>query len=127
MQSNNFIVEMLSLHSENLFPNVLGGIDMWFKTDTGAVKFLLNCNDLFAWGTADAEEVEPCDFDNLKEAISDIKHLVEINNFQEEMLIGWLSSDLFACRKRKMRPQKPWYKNVPEKFHNIFNECGPER
>ncbi len=34
---------------------------------------------------------------------------------------------LFCCRKRKMRPQKPYLDKIPKHFLPIFLECGPER
>lgn len=94
----------------------------------------INCNDLFAWATADAEEVTPENISVLEQAIKDVKEVGGLLCYAEA---------LFACRVRKMRPQKPAYPgmirskehktyilnpNIRQqdlKLHKLFDDCGP--
>jgi hypothetical protein len=69
---------------------------MWkVKGDTAQVFAL--CSDFFYWGTADCEEVTADDLDLLESCAADLK---TVGN---EFLVG----ELFAARKRDMRPQHP--------------------
>lgn len=77
------------------------------------LEFFILCNDLFFWGTADGEEVESQD---------------DVDLLAECMLIDdCYGPDIYAARKRKMRPQKPYYKGAPRHVVEEFNKCGPER
>lgn len=76
------------------------------------LKFWFNCNDLFFWASSDGETIEEVDLELLEKSFKDSRDY------------GYL---LFVCRKRKMRPQKPYYKSIPMDEHHLFNECGPER
>lgn len=76
-------------------------------------KFLVICNDLFWWGTADAEELNISTIKQLEQALKDAG--------------GIDGCDLYCCRMRKMRPQGACYKYIEEKNWSLFNKCGPER
>lgn len=78
----------------------------------------INCNDLFWWGTADNEPLTPETMPELREAIFDVRHIM--NN-------AWHSDELYCCRMRKMRPQGPCYKHIPKELWPLFDACGPER
>lgn len=73
---------------------------------------LINCNDLFYWGCADAQEITIDDISDFNKAIKETERHGEI---------------LWCCRKRNMRPQKPYYKYFNEKETKLFDDCGPER
>lgn len=92
-----------------------------WQVKDGIPTFYLNCNDLFAWACADAEEITLEDIPALKKAEKDC-HAIDFYD----------SISLFCCRKRKMRPQKAWFRYfVREKNKDavikLFEECGPER
>ena len=82
------------------------------------IEFYVNCNDLFWWGSADAEDLNN---------ISDIE-LFEKSLRDTDSIIG---PDLYCARRRKMRPQDPYYTEVlckeNYKYQNLFNLCGPKR
>lgn len=96
-----------------------GNDELWWRTDDdyAPVTLIVNCNDLFFWGTADCETLGPSSIDELEKAITDAKEAGEIEH-------GHL---LWIARRRGMRPQKPYYKYFKEPLAKLFNECGPER
>lgn len=75
-------------------------------------ELYVNCNDLFWWGCADAESIP------LKELPDLLKAL------KESPKNGDL---LWVARKRKMRPQTPYYKYFNDKEKKLFNACGEPR
>ncbi len=84
--------------------------ELYWDTD---LQFCINCNDVFFWGCADAEDVE---------TEEDIKLLEKC--LSETETDGMI---LYCARRRKMRPQGAIYKGIEEKNWPLFNECGPER
>lgn len=84
------------------------------RTDTDAdVKLLSNCSDVFFWATADLEEITAADIPLLEQSLADLKVTKQTEYFP----------DLFAARKRKMRPQKPVYKSMNEATAALFDAC----
>jgi hypothetical protein len=80
------------------------------------IKLFAMCNDVFFWATADAEEITLADVPQLEECLADLGKCGE----------PWVTCylpELFAARKRKMRPQKPFYKNMPEDVAALFDAC----
>ena len=77
----------------------------------------VNCNDFFWWGTADAEGITAADLLDLKQAMKDCN---------EEFEFKW-GQLLWCARKRKMRPQGPYYSSIPKELWGLFNACGDER
>jgi len=88
--------------------------DIFWRIDGeyAPITIFANCNDLFYWGCADAEEITEDNIDIFEQSYKDS----EDNGVE-----------LFCCRVRKMRPQEPYYKYINENEHHLFNECGPER
>lgn len=84
--------------------------------ETGETRLFFICNDLFAWGCADAEEIAPEDLDLLGELYHD----------NEKVETGYIP-EMFCCKKRGMRPQAAYYKGCPESVVKFFDSCGPER
>lgn len=80
--------------------------------DHEIVKFFVNCNDVFVWGLSESELIEP----------KEIKDLYACYNETEQF-----GDMLWACRKRNMRPQKPWFKDMNQNEKKLFEACGPER
>ena len=79
--------------------------------DDGPKPWVL-CNDLFWWACADGEDFELSDLPDLEQALQNAPKHGDI---------------LWCCRKRGMRPQKPYYKYFTEEEAELFNACGPER
>lgn len=77
------------------------------------LKFYVNCNDLFAWGLADAEEITESNIDLLEQSLKDADYID--------------GAFLFCARSRKMRPQGAMYENIEKKNWYLFDECGPTR
>ncbi len=73
----------------------------------------VNCNDTFAWGCADGEELTK---DNIEIFYQSIEDAGEKDG-----------PDLFCARVREMRPQGACYGYYDEKNWPLFNACGPER
>jgi hypothetical protein len=85
------------------------------------ISFFINCNDLFYWGTADAEKITLEDIDSLKQAV---------NEAQASCAFGInYGVRLWCARKRKMRPQGAAYprKDAYQPIWALFDACGPER
>jgi len=82
-------------------------------------KFLVNCNDLFYWATADAEEVTAETLPDLRQAIKECQAI--------DPVCGELDGvNLYAARRRKTRPQNCCYPRKKELWP-LFDAAGPER
>lgn len=68
------------------------------------VTFYMCCSDTFAWGCADAEQIEPGDVELLRQTIADLKAAEPAGEI-------W-TGILFCARKRGMRPMNRWLKDV---------------
>lgn len=113
---NDFVMKVLALIEEHdLFWS------FFWRTDEGyaPITFMINTNDLFCWGCADAEKVTPENFDDVVQAIKDCEAVLP--------RIGKIEGlSLFACRLNKMRPQGAAYPQEKELWP-LFDACGPER
>jgi hypothetical protein len=91
--------------------------ELYWRSDL--TYFSVNCNDVFAWGTSEGEEVTPDNIDQLESAFADC---AAISSTIGEIYGPWL----FAARNRKMRPQGASYPEEREPWP-LFDACGPER
>lgn len=82
--------------------------------EEGEIPFI-NCNDFFAWGCADGEDINEETLPELQKAVEDCKG---------DMETGAL---LYCARRRKIRPQGACYSMIPEELWPLFHDCGPER
>ena len=82
---------------------------LFWHTD---LNFLMNCNDMFYWGCADAEDITNESLDELARA------------FQDSEDHG---AALYCARQRGMRPQGAFYSYVDESDWRLFHACGPHR
>jgi hypothetical protein len=78
-----------------------------------ALNFYVRCNDVFHWGCADCVPVDENTLSDLVKAIQD-----------SDTIDGPI---LYCARQRKLRPQGAVYKHIQEKYHNLFDSCGPKR
>lgn len=103
----NDLLKFIAYHEvHNLF---------WWNCD---LHFFINCNDIFAWGCADAEAVSEADLPALTECVNDCK---AVGCCEDDAML------LFISRKREMRPQGAVYKHLCTPSYALFNACGPHR
>lgn len=86
---------------------------LYWKVEGDEIRLWVNCSDWFFWATADMEEVSPEDVPALEQALDDLLRI------QAAEYLG----DLFVSRKRRLRPQKACYKDMPEAVKPLFNAC----
>lgn len=96
-------------HCDNLFWRV----GSYENPNDNIIHFYINCNDLFYWACSDLEEITEENIELLE------KTLKELDTHH--------ACDLFCCRSRKMRPQKPMYQHFNIEEVKLFNACGEER
>ena len=68
--------------------------DKKLTNDGKTIVLFLNCNDVFAWACADAEDV------------SSIEELKSLYDYCEKYG-AWQGSTIWVCMKRKQKPQRP--------------------
>lgn len=97
--------------------------------DDGSVGMMVNANDLFYWGTADGEMFEAGDELLLDECLCDLT--MADPDYGDCYLL-----ELFCCRKRGMRPQRPFFRTYSPKekayvadklspdVRSLFDACG---
>ena len=79
----------------------------------GNLNVSVNCNDLFYWGTADLEPIESdADLELLKECLD---------------IDDSYGPTIYACRRRKMRPQNCVLEKMPVDIKPHIEACGPVR
>ncbi len=88
--------------------------DLYWNED---FRFFIPCNDFFAWGVADMEEVTEEDLPALRQAVEDA----------DDGYGGFWGGLLYCARKAGMRPQGAYYMHIPEEHWPLFDACGPER
>lgn len=101
------ILALISKHDEH------GAL--WWRCDGeyAPVTFFVNCNDLWFWACADLEELRLGDLPALEQATQDAGPIY--------------GTALWACRKRAMRPQQPFYERLSAEEASLFDACGPVR
>lgn len=80
------------------------------------ITLFAECNDLFYWATADAEEITKDDIPLLRRTLKDLKRL------DATEVLG----HLFAARKRKLRPQRPCYRGMGPALAALYDACCTE-
>lgn len=83
----------------------------------GSLRILFNCNDLFYWATADAEEYVDGDQNLLDSCLEDLQKADKHGD-------GYLL-ELFCCRKRGMRPQYPFFRKYDRERRGYFEDTLP--
>lgn len=114
-----------------LFQECRDGL-MWHVDAAGRFRFSANIPDLFWWGGGDDEPITPDDLPLLERTHADLAAL--------DCADMWLA-ELYAARRRKMRPQGASYHNpgvgtwlrhpeMAEQYvalNAFYDQCGPER
>lgn len=99
---------------------------IWKAQDPNNITCIVNCNDLFHWGVADAEILkDEDDIFLLRSTIRDIySYSPKGSRYFNASIQG---PSLYCARKRNMQPQGAVYKHIPEYLWELFDNCGPER
>jgi hypothetical protein len=115
-----FLTELFDILSDGtLFVNTSNG-PFFDGDDDNAHGVSINCNDMFYWATADAEAITGDDLAGIEEAIKDARAAEASDPIGEGF-------SLYAARKRKMRPQRPWMKGRKPAIRALYEAAGPER
>jgi hypothetical protein len=107
----SFVVEVLGL-----FDKADCHSELFWRVEGDDVQMYANVSDVFAWGTADLEDITPGRLPILQRAYDD---LIAIDSAAELAV-------LYAARVRKQRPQGAAYPDHPT-VRALLDECGPER
>lgn len=90
------------------------------------LHFSAMCSDTFAWGSADAEPIEPADVPALQQCFADLKAI------GRSALI--YVPELYAARKRGTRPMNRWMTKILDDdqpddvaVRALFEQVGPPR
>lgn len=121
-EAADFMWEVLQLACDHDIDDMLmWRVDMPSDDESFARPFTVcvACNDVFAWGCADAETITPDNLPQLRKALADVAAVAET-------WAGDEAAYLFVARIRQHRPQGACY---PEdrKLWPLFDACGPER
>jgi len=125
LQHYHFILEILRLQSDYS----VYGEPIYWRTDGEhvPVTFWVLCNDVFWWAAADAEQVTLEDVPELRQAIEDVRTLLEPEKSPHYCIESYETGcELWCARKRKMRPQQPAYPK-DDRLRALFDACGPVR
>jgi hypothetical protein len=114
--SESYLFDVLQLYEQADNYDAL----FWRSDGPEGLRFYALCNDVFAWAYADAETIEPEDLPLLRQCLSDLQAADETTGDAH-------LSELFAARKRQLRPQPAMYRHLPQAVANLFDNAGPER
>lgn len=119
---NEFILDVLRLQADY---DYFGAPIIWRFHDEEGIIFLVLCNDLFAYSSADVERIEPGDVALLRQSIEDVRAVLQPETDR------WYCSEsfelgcaLFCARKRQVRPLEG---ALPEQLLPLFHAAGPQR
>lgn len=111
MDPNSLDYQALLLCEDEI---LTAGEDLWWRCgprarlEHGQVHWLINCSDQFYWGTADAERIETLeDIAAIRQAYADLT-AADLSVLGKDTFNSVYAGSLWVCRKREMRPQKPW-------------------
>ena len=114
VEQSRFMRDLLTLLADNDATD-----ELCVQHYKGKLNFYINCNDLFWWATADAEEVTPANIQTLRQAFADARAASKYGHI-------W-AGELFAARSRGMRPQNAAYPKDDPEMWPLFDAAGPER
>lgn len=123
-QDHAFLVEVMTLFAQaDCHSELFWTVDLPLYRPPDAVpKMWLHAivSDVFAWGSADLEEITPDAIDVLRQAFEALKPY-GLEGLSELPV-------LYAARVRGMRPQGAYfdYVTIPE-VRQLLMDCGPQR
>ncbi len=90
----------------------------WSFDEEGHITAAINCNDLFRFASADQEAITQENVERWQRALMDMS--------RQGGFAGIYGCAYFACRERKQRPQKKYYRCIEERAVTaLFDTCGP--
>jgi hypothetical protein len=94
---------------------------VWWRTDGeyAPCTFMVNCNDEFAFASADCESITKDNFATLRLSFIDCEELYKHGKCWGPML--------FCARVKQQRPQGSTYDSIPLELWPLFDACGPVR
>jgi hypothetical protein len=94
--------------------------DVFVRRWEGRIGTFVIVNDVFTWGSADAEEITDETLPQYLKAIDDIKEATGQRRAYD-------ASILYASRIRGMRPQGAIYPHLDREIWPLIDACGPPR
>jgi hypothetical protein len=85
----------------------------WYINDDDEVRAAVNVNDVFFWGCSDCEDVEA-------EDVPLFNHSFTLGGHQ-------YGAEIYAARKRGMRPQNAVVNKAPHEVKRALLDAGPVR
>lgn len=111
--------DALALRAMRVFAFEYTG-DLFWRVDDDIISVMVNCSDVFMWGSSDSEVITSANIDLLESTFAECEAKFGKYN-------AIYAGELFCARMRKMRPQGAWYAGVDPEWFDLFNACGPER
>ena len=96
------------------YESLMWRVDM--KSSDRDVRLLALCNDFFHYAAADCEEITAADVPLLESCLADLRETGDEHYLAE----------LFAARKRRLRPLKAAGKDMGEATRALFDAAGTE-
>ena len=112
----------------------------WRPDGPDGWRAFATCSDFFAWATADCEEIAPDDIPLLRQCLADLQNIEReyqgkvydtlSRPERNDAIATVYLSELFASRKRKLRPMRCVYEDdhaIGPKLAELFDAAGPPR
>jgi hypothetical protein len=126
---SDFLLDVLDFFSEVIDSH---GDLFWRVNGHREVKLFVNCSDVFEWGTADLEPIETDD------DLALLRSCYDELTAADPRLGDVYVPELYAARRRGMRPQGVWYQRILFGYKSadakgtaavadLFDACGPPR
>lgn len=97
---------------------------LWVVGDNDRLLFSVNVSDVFEWGRADSELIQPRDLHVLEEAFEDLKALEAPGSGVQHSSRTQHVGMLYAARKRRRRPMLRAYPEHRD-VGGLLDACGP--
>lgn len=95
--------------------------ELFWRIDDGQLHLYVNVSDVFAWGSADVEEITPETLPVLEKAFIDLRPYGAVD----------FVAPLYAARHRSERPQGAAYPDERDRAWRevsaLYDACGPVR
>ncbi len=110
LEDAGYVLNVLGIIAETWGESIvtLDDYDIWWHNKLR--RFMVNCNDWFAYACADCETIEPDELELFRESMQDAADVEEWD---------W-GLRLFACRKRKRPPMDCWFKSSGYPYSTSF-------
>lgn len=116
---DTFLVDLLRTmqHEDGEQPSPLLG----YVGDGARLHVGVDVSDAFAWGSADAEDIDVDSLPALQAAAAEAAQALGAPPAPKHVAV------LYAARRRQMRPQGALYHHLPAALWPLLDACGPQR